>query len=150
MDEGKKGAQKSKSKVSVRKFHKRLIQHSQQFVLKERDSISPFADPKMLKKFLASRCTPTHEVDGLVPITGTEGYIQATLREYQVAGVNWMINQYNLGVGGILADEMGLGKVSDGWRLCIVLLQDSWGACTLYLAVVRVKAYRTVSCGLFQ
>ena len=28
----------------------------------------------------------------------------------QVDGVNWMVKQYNRGVGGILGDEMGLGK----------------------------------------
>jgi hypothetical protein len=27
-----------------------------------------------------------------------------------VAGVNWLLAQYALGVGGILGDEMGLGK----------------------------------------
>ena len=37
-------------------------------------------------------------------------YITATLRPYQLIGVNWMIAAYDSGVGGILADEMGLGK----------------------------------------
>ena len=32
------------------------------------------------------------------------------LRDYQVTGVNWLLNIYNYGFGGILADEMGLGK----------------------------------------
>ncbi len=32
------------------------------------------------------------------------------LREHQLAGVNWLISLYELGVNGILADEMGLGK----------------------------------------
>lgn len=33
-----------------------------------------------------------------------------SLREYQVEGVQWMINLLNNGINGILADEMGLGK----------------------------------------
>jgi ATP-dependent DNA helicase len=35
----------------------------------------------------------------------------ATLRDYQLAGVQWMISLYENGLNGILADEMGLGKV---------------------------------------
>ena len=41
------------------------------------------------------------------------GYIQGgTMRDYQVAGLNWLINLHENGISGILADEMGLGKVS--------------------------------------
>ncbi|XP_035682460.1 SWI/SNF-related matrix-associated actin-dependent regulator of chromatin subfamily A member 5-like isoform X1 [Branchiostoma floridae] len=32
------------------------------------------------------------------------------MRDYQVRGLNWMINLYENGINGILADEMGLGK----------------------------------------
>eukprot|EP00002_Diphylleia_rotans_P026171 TRINITY_DN5206_c0_g1_i2.p1 TRINITY_DN5206_c0_g1~~TRINITY_DN5206_c0_g1_i2.p1 ORF type:complete len:639 (+),score=142.50 TRINITY_DN5206_c0_g1_i2:43-1959(+) len=32
------------------------------------------------------------------------------MRQYQVDGLNWMINLYDHGINGILADEMGLGK----------------------------------------
>ncbi|KGB77139.2 helicase [Cryptococcus deuterogattii R265] len=34
----------------------------------------------------------------------------AKLRDYQLAGVQWMISLYENGLNGILADEMGLGK----------------------------------------
>ncbi|KZV67013.1 hypothetical protein PENSPDRAFT_636331 [Peniophora sp. CONT] len=34
----------------------------------------------------------------------------ATLKDYQLEGVQWMIGLYESGVSGILADEMGLGK----------------------------------------
>ncbi|KAI8907258.1 SNF2 family N-terminal domain-containing protein [Gorgonomyces haynaldii] len=33
-----------------------------------------------------------------------------TMRDYQVQGLNWLINLYENGINGILADEMGLGK----------------------------------------
>jgi ATP-dependent DNA helicase len=36
----------------------------------------------------------------------------ATLKSYQLAGVQWMVSLYENGLNGILADEMGLGKVS--------------------------------------
>jgi len=40
------------------------------------------------------------------------------LRQYQIAGLNWMANLYQNGINGILADEMGLGKTLQ----CISLL----------------------------
>lgn len=36
--------------------------------------------------------------------------LDATLREYQHAGFNWMVFLSNRGLGGVLADDMGLGK----------------------------------------
>ena len=37
---------------------------------------------------------------------GSVPFVAATLRDYQVDGVNWMVKQYNRGVGGILGDEV--------------------------------------------
>jgi DNA helicase INO80 len=36
--------------------------------------------------------------------------LTATLKEYQLKGLNWLVNLYEQGINGILADEMGLGK----------------------------------------
>ena len=36
--------------------------------------------------------------------------LKGKLRQYQLDGLNWMINLYEKGLSGILADEMGLGK----------------------------------------
>ncbi|KAJ8605209.1 hypothetical protein CTAYLR_000442 [Chrysophaeum taylorii] len=36
--------------------------------------------------------------------------ITATLRPYQLEGLNWMVKLHDNGINGILADEMGLGK----------------------------------------
>lgn len=33
-----------------------------------------------------------------------------TMRDYQVAGLNWLVSLHENGISGILADEMGLGK----------------------------------------
>ncbi len=35
---------------------------------------------------------------------------RANLKPYQDNGLNWILDLYNLGLGGILADDMGLGK----------------------------------------
>ncbi|KAL3424286.1 chromatin remodelling complex ATPase chain Isw1 [Phlyctema vagabunda] len=37
-------------------------------------------------------------------------FIQGKMRDYQVAGLNWLISLHENGISGILADEMGLGK----------------------------------------
>ena len=37
-------------------------------------------------------------------------FINGTLREYQVQGLNWLISLHENSISGILADEMGLGK----------------------------------------
>ncbi|QGI95264.1 hypothetical protein CEK26_008333 [Fusarium fujikuroi] len=37
-------------------------------------------------------------------------FIHGTMRDYQVAGLNWLISLHENGISGILADEMGLGK----------------------------------------
>ena len=37
--------------------------------------------------------------------------LMATLKEYQLKGLNWLGTLYEQGINGILADEMGLGKV---------------------------------------
>ena len=36
--------------------------------------------------------------------------LQTQLKEYQLKGLNWLVNLYEQGINGILADEMGLGK----------------------------------------
>jgi len=36
--------------------------------------------------------------------------INATLREYQVRGFNWLLQNARVGIGSIIADDMGLGK----------------------------------------
>ncbi|VVA00373.1 helicase, putative, partial [Plasmodium vivax] len=55
--------------------------------------------------------------------------IKATLRDYQHAGLHWLLYLYKNNINGILADEMGLGKTLQ----CISLLSylayhfDIWG-----------------------
>ena len=34
----------------------------------------------------------------------------ASLRDYQLVGLQWLVSLYNNRLNGILADEMGLGK----------------------------------------
>ena len=44
--------------------------------------------------------------------------LMATLKEYQLKGLNWLATLYEQGINGILADEMGLGKTLQS--ICIL------------------------------
>lgn len=37
-------------------------------------------------------------------------FVRGEMRDYQVAGLNWLVSLHENGISGILADEMGLGK----------------------------------------
>ncbi|KAL2635064.1 hypothetical protein R1flu_006543 [Riccia fluitans] len=55
------------------------------------------------------------EAEGAAGGTGSRLLAQPTcivgkMRDYQLAGLNWLIRLYENGINGILADEMGLGK----------------------------------------
>ncbi|XAR54524.1 Calcium/calmodulin-dependent protein kinase [Bertholletia excelsa] len=55
------------------------------------------------------------EEDGLSGASNTRlvaqpSCIKGKMRDYQLAGLNWLIRLYENGINGILADEMGLGK----------------------------------------
>lgn len=39
----------------------------------------------------------------------TPDYIDATMHDYQIDGLNWLITLVENRIGGILGDEMGLG-----------------------------------------
>ena len=41
---------------------------------------------------------------------GQPSIFRGTLKNYQLKGMNWLLNLYDQGINGILADEMGLGK----------------------------------------
>ncbi|MFD5778669.1 DEAD/DEAH box helicase [Streptomyces sp. NPDC126933] len=44
------------------------------------------------------------------PEIGQPAALTATLRDYQLRGLNWLHRMTSLGLGGCLADDMGLGK----------------------------------------
>ncbi|KAI1921754.1 putative DNA helicase ino80 [Ophidiomyces ophidiicola] len=51
------------------------------------------------------------------------------LKEYQLKGLNWLVNLYEQGINGILADEMGLGKTVQSISVMSYLAEvhDIWG-----------------------
>ncbi|CAD6344230.1 unnamed protein product, partial [Miscanthus lutarioriparius] len=67
------------------------------------------------------------EEDALAGAGGTRlvsqpSCIKGKMRDYQLAGLNWLIRLYENGINGILADEMGLGKtlkLFHCWDICM-------------------------------
>ncbi|KAH8815550.1 SNF2 family helicase/ATPase-like protein [Xylogone sp. PMI_703] len=55
--------------------------------------------------------------------------LQAQLKEYQLKGLNWLVNLYEQGINGILADEMGLGKTVQSISVMAYLTEKHgiWG-----------------------
>ncbi|KAG4302699.1 hypothetical protein PCK1_001054 [Pneumocystis canis] len=55
--------------------------------------------------------------------------LQCQLKEYQLKGLNWLVNLYEQGINGILADEMGLGKTVQSIAVMAYLAENHniWG-----------------------
>jgi ATP-dependent DNA helicase len=78
----------------------------------EKYNISDYIDQEEVKKQEIKNESKVHQANDKVTtrfkqpalITG------ATLRDYQLYGVEWLVGLYENGLNGILADEMGLGK----------------------------------------
>ena len=51
-----------------------------------------------------------HEDQSETLFRDSPSFIHGQMRDYQVAGLNWLISLHENGISGILADEMGLGK----------------------------------------
>lgn len=66
--------------------------------------------PQQSTTATSTAVTPTtglYEPPALITVPSL---IKATLREYQVKGVSWLVDRYDRCINCILADEMGLGK----------------------------------------
>lgn len=57
------------------------------------------------------------------------------MREYQLEGLNWMINLHDNDISGILADEMGLGKTLQSISL-LAYLKEFRGVTGPHLVIV--------------
>ncbi|RLN41204.1 DNA helicase INO80 [Panicum miliaceum] len=78
----------------------------------------------------------TNKIDLLHPSTmpekssvQTPELFKGVLKEYQLKGLQWLVNCYEQGLNGILADEMGLGKTVQAMAFLAHLAEDKniWG-----------------------
>ena len=94
---------------AVRVVHREIKSRAAAFFERSKEALAPFVTAEKLAK-LTSGGSAILKTAKPLTIGPSEPYIKATLRAYQVDGVNWLLKQYCLGTGGILGDEMGLGK----------------------------------------
>ncbi|KAJ0791922.1 putative DNA helicase chromatin remodeling SNF2 family [Helianthus annuus] len=59
----------------------------------------------------------------------TPELFKGSLKEYQLKGLQWLVNCYEQGLNGILADEMGLGKTIQAMAFLAHLAEEKniWG-----------------------
>ena len=112
----------------MRVVHKELKSHAAGFYEREQEALSPFVSADVMSKLTAGGKAILVQAKPLT-IGAHEPYIKATLRGYQCEGVNWLLKQYSLGVGGILGDEMGLGKTIQTISLLawLAVNRNNWG-----------------------
>lgn len=113
----KKGSSKNVVKkriTEVRKVHRQLKASSEVFLNSQKEHLVPFADDKWVTKQQEDSTTTNNYNNESSMTSITIGpkpeFVNATLREYQVTGVNFLLGRYAVGTGCIIADEMGLGK----------------------------------------
>ncbi|CAA6662147.1 unnamed protein product [Spirodela intermedia] len=58
----------------------------------------------------------------------TPKMFKGTLKEYQLKGLQWLVNCYEQGLNGILADEMGLGKTIQAMAFLAYLAEVLMGS----------------------
>ena len=78
-------------------------------MLEQRDILAPFATSASDAAFVTAEENLKNDADLstdilLESIPSNPTFVRATLRSYQVEGVNWLVSQYNKGVGGIIGD----------------------------------------------
>mmetsp|Transcript_6913 Transcript_6913/g.15782 ORF Transcript_6913/g.15782 Transcript_6913/m.15782 type:complete len:988 (+) Transcript_6913:60-3023(+) len=109
----RKGMTTVKKRIAaVRKCHRELTACSASFLNDQREHLRPFVDEKWFdgKSKLSLPEGGRSDSRPSIAIGPSPPFVKATLRSYQVAGVNFLLDRYNLGTGCIVADEMGLGK----------------------------------------
>ncbi|KAL5719827.1 DNA helicase [Ranunculus cassubicifolius] len=65
----------------------------------------------------------------IVSSVQTPEMFKGSLKEYQLKGLQWLVNCYEQGLNGILADEMGLGKTIQAMAFLAHLAEEKniWG-----------------------
>ncbi|KAI8561580.1 hypothetical protein RHMOL_Rhmol04G0351200 [Rhododendron molle] len=111
---GGQSASQKKSKGRGRHASKLTEEEEDEEYLKEEeDGLSGSGNTRLLVQpsciTLSLSCLP-FLYSSFVCISKLLFGIQGKMRDYQLAGLNWLIRLYENGINGILADEMGLGK----------------------------------------
>jgi hypothetical protein len=101
-------ASKTARKTTLLRMHDHLTLFIPEGTLKKQTAGGVTLAKEASKKGNAGANGKTAVLSGPLNVDQQEhpGFFDADLRDYQVYGVEWILKQYNAGIGGILADEM--------------------------------------------
>lgn len=77
---------------------------------RHRNILRPFITEKVYNNLCAAIAHKVDKEDGDSLVSQPPAMKTCVLREYQLEGLNWLVQNYNAGINCILGDEMGLGK----------------------------------------
>ncbi|KAI3760684.1 hypothetical protein L1987_51082 [Smallanthus sonchifolius] len=123
---------------------KEALKAAQDAVTKQKMIISAFDDDCLKLRQAVGTDAPDQDasfagstdIDLLHPSTMPVGssvqtpeLFKGSLKEYQLKGLQWLVNCYEQGLNGILADEMGLGKTIQAMAFLAHLAEEKniWG-----------------------
>lgn len=123
---------------------KEALRAAQDAVSKQKKLTSAFDDECMKLRQANDIDVPDEDASGAgssnidllhpstMPVTSTvqtPELFKGSLKEYQLKGLQWLVNCYEQGLNGILADEMGLGKTIQAMAFLAHLAEDKniWG-----------------------
>ena len=103
----------SKAEI-MRQKHNKVVQERKevslanqlQYFAEHVDLCQPFLSEHIVSHLLRSQRFSVQEIK----VAQQPKLINGRLRDYQLAGLNWMVNMHRKGMPMILGDEMGLGK----------------------------------------
>ncbi|KAI5318254.1 hypothetical protein L3X38_037962 [Prunus dulcis] len=120
---------------------KEAFKAAQDAVLKQKNLTSKFdneymklcedAEPEAAQEVAGASSIDLHN-PSTMPVTSTvqtPELFKGSLKEYQLKGLQWLVNCYEQGLNGILADEMGLGKTIQAMAFLAHLAEEKniWG-----------------------
>ncbi|GAB2295564.1 Putative DNA helicase ino80 [Dionaea muscipula] len=123
---------------------KEALRAAQDAVLKQKRLTSAFDDECSRLRQAVENEAPSQDVSiagsnnidlvhpSSMPVTSTvqtPGLFNGSLKEYQLKGLQWLVNCYEQALNGILADEMGLGKTIQAMAFLAYLAEHKniWG-----------------------
>ncbi|XP_021724191.1 DNA helicase INO80-like [Chenopodium quinoa] len=136
--------EKAEEDTEDAELKKEALRAAQDAVSKQKKLTSAFDDECMKLRQIAddevlgedASATGSSNIDLLhpstMPVTSTvqtPELFKGSLKEYQLKGLQWLVNCYEQGLNGILADEMGLGKTIQAMAFLAHLAEDKniWG-----------------------
>ncbi|KAK7392946.1 hypothetical protein VNO78_21396 [Psophocarpus tetragonolobus] len=121
---------------------KEALKAAQEAVSKQRRLTNAFDNECLSLRQVSETDSLTQQVEGgsnidlqtpstmpVVSTVQTPELFKGCLKEYQLKGLQWLVNCYEQGLNGILADEMGLGKTIQAMSFLAHLAEEKniWG-----------------------